>query len=119
MPLLAALCGCQGGEEFKTARLSSSQALLQAEGSMTSFAGYLVYESHARQLWRSKSAYKNGDTESCITLVNTSTHHKILTDHNRKIVRIIGKLRHDVTRGYVDLGACNKTGVEVTSVQQA
>lgn len=116
--LIILLSGCSPNEGQQRAKFSLSQMRNQSVDSVTSITGYLIYESHARQLWSSKYFYKKGDTEQCLTLIATSSHHRILTSYNRRIVRINGKLNDDVTTGYVDLGACNKFGIEVISVQE-
>jgi hypothetical protein len=115
--LIIGLSGCTAnasqGDGF-----ALSNILQRPEGSSVVVMGYLIYESHARQLWSSHHAYKQEDERKCLTLIGTLPHHDALSSNNRRLVKITGKLRNDVTSGYIDLGACNKTGIEIISVER-
>lgn len=116
--IVVSLSGCSTNDPSMPVEPSTSKSFQQPGGSVISINGYLVYGSHARQLWSSKAARKLVDTPQCLTLVNTSSHHRVLTSLNGKTVRISGTVRDDVTSGYIDLGSCNKRGIEVISVEE-
>jgi hypothetical protein len=112
---LVACAGGQGSEnKFHADRLG-----LGEDGSTVSLDGYLQYGSHARQLWSSKSAQKRGDFSQCVTLIGTARLHNRIIEMSGQIVHVEGKMRRDVLEGYVDFGACNKVGVEVTDIRLA
>ena len=86
------------------------------DGDVVRARGYLVFESHARQLWSSPDAYKSGDFTHCITLIDTQPHQRELSAKNRTFVTVTGRVRADVISGYVDLGACNRAGVTIERI---
>ena len=86
------------------------------DGAHARVRGYLVFESHARQLWASQAALGSNEIEHCFTLIDTRAHQGDLSRLNRSFVVIYGKVFRDVSSGYVDYGACGRTGILVETV---
>lgn len=112
-----ALAGCASNIGSRTPILEPAQVGLVEEGYVVRVRGYLLFESHARQLWLSESARISNDISNCVTLVNTGVLRTLLARRTRSIVTIRGRAFHDVTTGYVDLGACNRVGLSVEHVE--
>jgi hypothetical protein len=110
------LCACSSASMPSVNEFASEDIARKGEGAAVVINGYLKYDSHARQLWSSRSAMRQDLTSRCVTLVNTATNHDILKKMSGKYIQVVGKLKQDVLAGHVDLGACNKVGIEVDSV---
>lgn len=113
---LAALCNCAAARSRTQDTMSTTEAARAEEGRLVTVRGYLVFGSHARQLWHSKRARRRGMTSSCLTLVETGKHRQTLSRNSNKVIIITGRMRRDVTTGVVDYGACNQVGIAVETV---
>lgn len=112
------LCSCwilRADERAMSPRrvISSISAL---DGREVVVRGYLLFGSHARQLWHSQQAHQEQDLDGCITLVNTQGFAPRLSQLNLHMVTIVGTARRDVTSGYIDYGACDEVGLEVIRI---
>lgn len=111
-----ALCGCMNAGPNPSTPLPVSEALGAQEDRRVVVKGYLVFGSHARHLWRSEKAFRRGKVSSCLTLVETGPHRDVLTRNSNRLVVVTGRVRRDVTSGFVDYGACSKMGIAIESV---
>jgi hypothetical protein len=80
------------------------------DGTRVTVHGFLIFESHARHLWRSEIDAED-NSNNCITLVNTTPFKQDLQRKSRSMVTITGRIYRDALSGMVDLGACSKTGL--------
>jgi hypothetical protein len=111
-----ALCGCATAYSSVSGAMSTVEASRGEEGRLVTVRGYLVFGSHARQLWQSKSTFRQSKLSSCLTLVETGRHRETLSRNSNRLVIVTGRVRRDVMTGVVDYGACNKVGIAVKSV---
>jgi hypothetical protein len=114
--LALVLCGCVAATPRGEAVLMPGEVGRAEEGATVKVRGYLVFGSHARQLWLSERAARNNDIEDCVTLVNTLPLREQLTQSSRRIVTITGRAFRDVLTGRVDIGACSPVGLLVERV---
>lgn len=112
----AVLCGCVTAQPNPSGTWSVVEAAGAEESRLVVVRGYLVFGSHARQLWLSKKAFGRGKISSCLTLVETGPHREALTRNSNRVVIVTGRVRRDVTTGFVDYGACDKVGIAIESL---
>lgn len=108
--------GCAAQAKPPGGTFSVLEAARSEEGRLVAVRGYLVFGSHARHLWSSKHAFGRGKTSSCLTLVETGPYRETLTRNSNRIVILKGRVKRDVTTGFVDYGACNKVGLAIEAV---
>lgn len=108
--------GCVSSANIVSGAVSPHQVASFVDGSLVSVRGFLVFDSHARQLWSSRRDERNNNIQNCITLVNTGQYQQLLSNYSRSYVTISGRMAADVTTGYFDVGACGQTGLLVESV---
>lgn len=111
-------CSCAGALNTRSHLLpsylvSNAKSL---DGRSVLVSGYVIFGSHARQLWDSDASARDSDIDKCVTLINTLDYQRELERRNRNLVVLRGVVRRDVTSGYVDYGACNDTGLEITGI---
>lgn len=115
--LLVSLSGCVERNADRRLVTTPSQVVNFTEGTRVRANGYLIFESHARQLWSSEDSFRRGNVEHCFTLINTRPHERVLTERSRLVVRITGRTFRDVLTGNVDFGACSERGLYVDAVE--
>jgi hypothetical protein len=118
---VAVTCGCAPARKtVEPPLVTVSHLILNSQsydGASVRVRGYLVLRSSARHLWSDPSMIERGLSESeCITLLNTDRHFTG-TANLRQYATITGVFRTNVLgSGIVDLGACNRSGIDITSV---
>lgn len=92
---------CSEARPIAPGAIPVSAAARLDEGATVTVRGHLVFGSRARHLWHSREARRAGRSELCLTLVETAPHRDVLRRKSGSIVTIRGRIRSDVTSGYV------------------
>lgn len=116
--IVATVHGCTIPRERASEALRPQDAVGAEDGERVRVKGYVVFESHARQLWASEHAYRRSQIANCLTLVNTEPFRQTLLSSSRSVVIINGRIVRDVTAGYVDYGACGPTGLFIETIER-